>query len=168
MCSGARDAALPTPGFPIRASPDHSLLAAPRGNFVACYALHRLSVPRHPPCALISLTNNVACGAWIYERLWKARFPKAFCGSKQSFAKQRIRRSLRLRVTASDIIGARQPNLLASALEYWYSKAILLLFSFLTSDFHFTTRHISMAFRSSSFHHLAWQLPDGSLCLQNQ
>ncbi len=43
-------------GFPIRKSPDQSLLAAPRGlsqlatSFIACL------LPRHPPCALSSLT----------------------------------------------------------------------------------------------------------------
>jgi hypothetical protein len=27
--------------------------------FVACYALHRLQVPRHPPCALSNLTTTI-------------------------------------------------------------------------------------------------------------
>ena len=46
------------PGCPIRESPGPSLLAANRSSFVACYALHRLSVPRHPPCALCSLITQ--------------------------------------------------------------------------------------------------------------
>jgi hypothetical protein len=44
-------------GFPIRKSPDQSLLTAPRGGIVVRHVLLRLLVPRHPPCALISLTS---------------------------------------------------------------------------------------------------------------
>jgi hypothetical protein len=43
-------------GFPIRKSPDQSLLTAPRGGIVVRHVLLRLLVPRHPPCALTSLT----------------------------------------------------------------------------------------------------------------
>jgi hypothetical protein len=50
------DRALPRPGFPIRTSPDRCLLTAPRGNIAVRRVLHRLLVPRHPPCALSSLT----------------------------------------------------------------------------------------------------------------
>ena len=50
------DRALPRPGFPIRTSPDRCLLTAPRGNIAVRRVLHRLLVPRHPPCALYSLT----------------------------------------------------------------------------------------------------------------
>src|SRR5690606_26018153 len=46
-------------GFPIRKSPDQRLLTAPRGSIVVRHVLHRLLVPRHPPCALISLTYSV-------------------------------------------------------------------------------------------------------------
>ena len=45
-------------GFPIRKSPDQRLLTAPRGSIVVRHVLHRLLVPRHPPCALISLTSR--------------------------------------------------------------------------------------------------------------
>lgn len=48
---------LPQLGFPIRTPPDQSLLTAPRGSFVVRHVLHRLLAPRHPPCALSSLTN---------------------------------------------------------------------------------------------------------------
>ena len=43
-------------GFPIRKSPDQSLLAdSPR--LIAGYdVLHRLQLPRHPPDALLCLT----------------------------------------------------------------------------------------------------------------
>ncbi len=47
---------LPQLGFPIRTPPDQSLLTAPRGSFVVRHVLHRLLAPRHPPCALSSLT----------------------------------------------------------------------------------------------------------------
>ena len=43
-------------GCPIRKSPDQRLLAATRGLSQQRYVLHRPLVPRHPPCALSSLT----------------------------------------------------------------------------------------------------------------
>jgi hypothetical protein len=43
-------------GCPIRRSPDQRLLAATRGLSQQRYVLHRPLVPRHPPCALSSLT----------------------------------------------------------------------------------------------------------------
>ena len=42
-------------GFPIRKSPDQSLFSNSPKLIAAYYALHRLSVPRHSPCALSSL-----------------------------------------------------------------------------------------------------------------
>ena len=54
MYSPAGDALLRAPSCLIRVSPDQRLLAPPRSAFVACHALHRPSVPRHPPCALRS------------------------------------------------------------------------------------------------------------------
>src|SRR6478735_5390972 len=50
---------LPQLGFPIRTPPDQSLLTAPRGSFVVRHVLHRLLAPRHPPCALSSLTRSL-------------------------------------------------------------------------------------------------------------
>src|SRR5690606_15920989 len=43
-------------GSPIRTSPDRSLLTAPRGSIGVRPVLHRLLAPRHPPCALSSLS----------------------------------------------------------------------------------------------------------------
>ena len=43
------------PGFPIRTSSDHSVLARSPRLFAGSYVLHRLLLPRHPPCALSSL-----------------------------------------------------------------------------------------------------------------
>ncbi len=45
------------PGFPIRTSRDHSLVTGSLGLFAGSYVLHRLSTPRHPPCALGSLDH---------------------------------------------------------------------------------------------------------------
>jgi hypothetical protein len=56
MCSTGSAWALPQAGCPIRRSPDQRLLAATRGLSQQRYVLHRLLVPRHPPCALSSLT----------------------------------------------------------------------------------------------------------------
>ena len=53
-------------GSPIRTSPDRSLLTAPRGSIGVRPVLLRLLAPRHPPCALISLTNFRR--TWMYER----------------------------------------------------------------------------------------------------
>ena len=43
-------------GFPIRQSPDHSSVANSPGLIAGSYDLLRLLVPRHPPCALSSLS----------------------------------------------------------------------------------------------------------------
>ena len=44
--------ALPRQGFPIRTSPDQSLLGSSPRLIAACYVLRRRFLPRHPPCAL--------------------------------------------------------------------------------------------------------------------
>jgi hypothetical protein len=56
MCSARDNAALPTLGFPIRASAGHRPFSASPRLIAAVHALHRLLVPRHPPCALTILT----------------------------------------------------------------------------------------------------------------
>src|SRR6185437_6139560 len=58
MCSGRGDGQLRPPGFPIRKSPDHSLVAGSPGLIAGSNVLHRLLVPRHPPCALINLATT--------------------------------------------------------------------------------------------------------------
>ena len=45
-------------GCPIRKSPDRSLCSGSPKLFAATYVLRRLLTPRHPPCALRSLTNS--------------------------------------------------------------------------------------------------------------
>jgi hypothetical protein len=56
MCSTRDNVALPTLGFPIRASAGHWPFSASPRLIAAVHALHRLLVPRHPPCALTILT----------------------------------------------------------------------------------------------------------------
>ena len=50
------NAALPALGFPIRESAGQRLFSASPRLIAAVHALHRLLVPRHPPCALPILT----------------------------------------------------------------------------------------------------------------
>ncbi len=50
------DAALPAPGCPIRESTGQRLFNASPWLIAVVHALHRLLVPRHPPCALTILT----------------------------------------------------------------------------------------------------------------
>src|SRR5688572_30106414 len=56
MYSPCGNAVLPALGFPIRESADHRLFSAYPRLIAAVHALHRLLVPRHPPCALPILT----------------------------------------------------------------------------------------------------------------
>ena len=46
-------------GFPIRTSPDHSSVVNFPGLIADSYVLLRLLMPRHPPCALSSLSLNL-------------------------------------------------------------------------------------------------------------
>jgi len=45
-------------GFPIRTPSDHSSVDSSPRLIAASYVLHRLLVPRHPPCALINLPQR--------------------------------------------------------------------------------------------------------------
>src|SRR3954471_20343457 len=60
MCSDAGDWTLLQPGSPIRKSLDHSSVTSSPRLIAGSYVLHRLLVPRHPPCALKNLTNKDA------------------------------------------------------------------------------------------------------------
>jgi hypothetical protein len=59
MCSDRGDGQLRPTGFPIRKSPDQSLVADSPGLIAGSNVLHRLLVPRHPPCALINLATTI-------------------------------------------------------------------------------------------------------------
>jgi hypothetical protein len=67
MCSARDNVALPTLGFPIRASAGHWPFSASPRLIAAVHALLRLLVPRHPPYALTILTV-------IGEKSWRT-FP---------------------------------------------------------------------------------------------
>src|ERR1041385_6091481 len=62
-------------GFP------HSEICGSKGAcpspqlFAACHVLHRLEVPRHPPCALSSLTVKLTREQRLFESwIWTSRF----------------------------------------------------------------------------------------------
>jgi hypothetical protein len=59
MCSGAGDTTQLVPGFPIRTPWDHSSVDSSPRPIAASHVLHRLLVPRHPPCALSNLTTKM-------------------------------------------------------------------------------------------------------------
>jgi hypothetical protein len=75
MCSGRGDGPLHPPGFPIRKSPDRSLVADSPGLIAGSYVLHRLLVPRHPPCALNNLaTTDVMLASTVqFSRYGRSR-----------------------------------------------------------------------------------------------
>src|SRR3954453_13612478 len=56
MCSGAGHTTWLVRGSPIRTSSDQRSVGSSPRLIAASYVLHRLLVPRHPPCAL----NNLA------------------------------------------------------------------------------------------------------------
>jgi hypothetical protein len=85
MCSGGGTRALPRVGFPIRRSPDQRLVSSSPGHIAAAHVLHRLQMPRHPPCALCLLiqVENHSRPLWSFQgacgslRRLKARKPAA-------------------------------------------------------------------------------------------
>src|SRR3954454_13446525 len=58
MCSGAGHTTCLVRGSPIRKSSDQRSVDSSPRLIAASYVLHRLLVPRHPPCALNNLTNH--------------------------------------------------------------------------------------------------------------
>src|SRR3982751_5204763 len=63
MYSGESTRALPRVGFPIRRSRGQRLVSTSPGLIAAAHVLHRLSAPRHPPCALVLLIRKNTCVA---------------------------------------------------------------------------------------------------------
>src|SRR5215208_5307042 len=61
MYSAGDTRALPRVGFPIRRSRDQRLVSTSPGLIAAAHVLHRLSAPRHPPCALVLLIEKNTC-----------------------------------------------------------------------------------------------------------
>lgn len=58
MYSDAGDTTSLVPGFPIRTSSDPRSVGSSPRHIAASHVLHRLSVPRHPPCALKHLQHK--------------------------------------------------------------------------------------------------------------
>src|SRR5207248_2422091 len=58
MYSGTGTAALPAVSFLIRKSWDRRMVSSSPRLIAAAHVLHRLSVPRHPPCALVLLIRR--------------------------------------------------------------------------------------------------------------
>src|SRR5690348_7696271 len=59
MCSEVGDTTQLVPGSPIRTPWDHSSVDSSPRPIAASHVLHRLLVPRHPPCALSNLTTKM-------------------------------------------------------------------------------------------------------------
>src|SRR4051812_31898479 len=68
MYSARRTAALPAVGFPIRTSPDQSLVSGSPTLFAATHVLLRLLSPRHPSCALCSLVISLPSPSTPFKR----------------------------------------------------------------------------------------------------
>src|SRR5207245_6251421 len=68
MNSAHGTAALPAVGFPIRTSPDQSLVSGSPTLFAATHVLLRLLSPRHPSCALCSLVISLPCSSTFSRR----------------------------------------------------------------------------------------------------
>jgi hypothetical protein len=73
MYSVARTAALPAVGFPIRTSPDQSLVSGSPTLFAATHVLLRLLSPRHPSCALRSLVISLLRPSTPLQRAFRPR-----------------------------------------------------------------------------------------------
>src|SRR5215213_7379725 len=68
MYSGESTRALPRVGFPIRRSRGQRLVSTSPGLIAAAHVLHRLSAPRHPPCALVLLIEkNTFLPLWSFQ-----------------------------------------------------------------------------------------------------
>src|SRR5919202_855397 len=71
--SGESTRALPRVGFPIRKSRDRRLVSTSPGLIAAAHVLHRLSTPRHPPCALVLLIRkNTRVATMEFSRCTRA------------------------------------------------------------------------------------------------
>ena len=80
---------------PHSESPDQRLFAPLRGLIAAYHVLRRLSVPRHPPYALISLTKTgfqqittVLCQR-IHTSVWQIDIPNSYSIVKEQSGKSR-------------------------------------------------------------------------------
>jgi len=65
------------PGFPIRTSSDHSSVDSSPRLIAASYVLHRLLVPRHPPCALKNLATKMLASTVQFSNNTRTPIPTA-------------------------------------------------------------------------------------------
>ncbi len=63
------------PGFPIRKSSDHSSVDSSPRHIAASHVLHRLLVPRHPPCALNNLATKMLASTVQFSRYGRPHPP---------------------------------------------------------------------------------------------
>src|ERR1700740_3661643 len=77
MDSGAGTAALPAVSFLIRRSRDLRMVSSSPGLIAAAHVLHRLSVPRHPSCALVLLIRRTPelMSLWSFQGACELRSP---------------------------------------------------------------------------------------------
>src|SRR6266540_7206853 len=74
MYSSGSTRALPRVGFPIRRSRGQRLVSTSPGLIAAAHVLHRLSAPRHPPCALVLLIEK---NTFYHYGVFKVRTDRA-------------------------------------------------------------------------------------------
>jgi hypothetical protein len=108
MYSAHDDLALPRPGCPIRKPSDQSLLSGSPKHIAASHVLHRLLAPRHPPCALSSLTMLATihpANGWVNRRNTQAELPCA-CSLELPFE---LSKTVASRVCDSRTAAVRSP-----------------------------------------------------------
>ena len=71
------------------------------GLFAACHVLHRLSVPRHPPCALHSLTKLKVCNRADYTLKYSRR-----CPAQLAVESQPDEHTLRYRIETRSVVSS--------------------------------------------------------------
>src|SRR5688572_23858113 len=93
MYSAGDTRALPRVGFPIRRSRDQRLVSTSPRLIAAAHVLHRLSAPRHPPCALILLIekNTCMCRYGVFKVRASSRPPNERRGPKDRSLKTQQR-----------------------------------------------------------------------------
>src|SRR3954449_7659757 len=79
MCSGAGHSNVLVGGSPIRTSSDHSSVGSSPRLIAASYVLHRLLVPRHPPCALTNLATKMLASTVQFSSYGRSRSPPTAC-----------------------------------------------------------------------------------------
>ena len=106
MYSGRATCALPHVGFPIRTSRHHRLVSISTGLIAAAHVLHRLSAPRHPPCALVLLIEKNTCVATMeFSRCARAvRPPRTAAAVSQNSTA----RSIEVNVFLGDLVSGRK------------------------------------------------------------